>query len=101
MVIDQDDQDRMAWCETQLLERRIKALAAATMLPHSFDKRFVRSISTRLPESLSDRQKDLVLKLAWKYRRQIGRSLAPIINPEDPFADPRTGIPLMEFRRHG
>ncbi len=105
VTLEQDDIDRMAWADAKLAERRVRALRQATMQPGSWDKRFVRDLCGKLPESFTEAQHRHIVRLAWKYRRQIGSTLSPAINPADPFADPRTGTlrprtPTQELR-HG
>ena len=96
MELDQDDLYRMAWADAKLVERRLEALRKATMIPGSGDKLFVRVMSAMLPESLSEQQQRRLVRLTWKYRRQLPRPLVPDINPDDPFANPRTGAVLVE-----
>ena len=52
----------------------LQALKQCTFLPGSYDKRFVRNLSA-LPQEreLTERQAANVERMAYRYRRQIGR----------------------------
>lgn len=53
---------------------KLGALARVTMLPGSFDKRFVRDVGGYPPgKELSGRQAELVEKLWHRYRRQLAK----------------------------
>ncbi len=64
------------------------------MLPGSFDKRFVRDVSNLAAagQPLTDRQGLQVLRLAWRYRRQMPKALVPDVNPDDPLSGTFTGF---------
>jgi len=61
-----------------------KGLGNASILPGGFDKRFARQISTiaeNSPEKeLSEKQKEWLLRLVYKYRRQLPLSYANFKN---------------------
>jgi hypothetical protein len=57
----------------------LNKLAGATMLPGSFDKRFVRNLQGAT--GLSKKQAELVETMAHRYRRQVGTSW-PSAQPE-------------------
>jgi hypothetical protein len=63
----------------------IGALASCSMLPGTSHKRFVRDlafVAGHSPEKeISLRQRHYLELLAWKYRRQISRSLVPDSKP--------------------
>jgi hypothetical protein len=63
----------------------IGALASCSMLPGTSHKRFVRDlafVAGHSPEKeISLRQRHYLELLAWKYRRQLSRSLAPDSKP--------------------
>ena len=52
-----------------------KQLYACTILPGTFDKRFVRDMWSRSfeqePKPLSDKQHEILFRLVYKYRKQI------------------------------
>lgn len=50
----------------------VMALVRCTFLPGSWDKRFVRALGQHARDTpLSDKQREWLWKLVWKYRRQI------------------------------
>jgi hypothetical protein len=52
--------------------RAAKALAGATILPGSFDKRFCRNIAAYPADhALSEKQAALLWKMVHRYRRQL------------------------------
>lgn len=68
----------------------IQSLQRVTFLPASFDKRFARDMGTLgAYDMLSPKQAALLEKMAWRYRRQIGRALVPKPNapPKEPSAE--------------
>lgn len=86
--------------EAERLRRATKAALLATvaaitrcrLLPGSPDKRFARQIHDQLAGSarpLTDRQAQHVLRLAWRYRRQMPSHLVPETNPDDPLSAAR------------
>lgn len=50
--------------------KMLRALAACTFLPGSFDKRFVRDIQGQT--ALTEKQRALLHKTFYRYRRQMG-----------------------------
>jgi hypothetical protein len=64
---------------TDMAMERAKALARCTMLPGTWDKRFVRSVAAIAASgvSMTDKQVEQVDRLAWKYRRQLPVRLVP------------------------
>lgn len=68
---------------TDLEAERIRALSRCTMLPGSYEKRFVRDLSVRDPvtTSLTEKQAALVESLAWRFRRQMPARLVPEEKP--------------------
>lgn len=58
----------------------LQALKLCTFYPGSWTKRFVRDLSA-LPQDaeLTERQAEWVEKVAYRYRRQIGRRASPTI----------------------
>lgn len=68
----------------------LQALKQCTFLPGSFDKRFVRDLSALPADAeLTERQAANVERLAYRYRRQIGRLI---------FESP-TRIPSVQLER--
>lgn len=65
---------------------RAQALERCSLLPASADKRFIRDMAFRPrqapPPSLTERQALHLERLAWKYRRQLDRSLVPTVRPD-------------------
>lgn len=52
--------------------KAIKAIDGIQMLPGSFDKRQRRFLAAKQDtDELTDWQKDFILKLAYKYRKQV------------------------------
>lgn len=67
---------------------KLRALSLCVMRPASYEKRFVRSlVSTPSEYELSEKQKQLLDNLYWRYRRQIyahisnGHNFAPPVEP--------------------
>lgn len=58
-------------------DRMRAALGQCTFLPASSDKRFARSVATMPADKITERQKRHVIRLAWKYRRQMPADLVP------------------------
>jgi len=83
-----DDAARLAWANAKVDRIQIEARAACTFLPGSWDKSFVRRVADLLAagEPLSDGQRCQVLRLTWKYRRQLPQTVRPAINPADPLS---------------
>ena len=66
---------------------RIRELRYVTMLPGTWDKKFVMDMAKRLESDLSpltERQSYQIERLAWKYRRRITASAVPRQEPVDP-----------------
>jgi hypothetical protein len=58
-------------------DRMRRALGRCTFLPAHPDKRFARSLSTMPADRITERQRRHVIRLAWKYRRQMPPDLVP------------------------
>jgi hypothetical protein len=58
-------------------DRMRAALGQCTFLPASSDKRFAHSVATMPADKITERQKRHVIRLAWKYRRQMPADLVP------------------------
>jgi hypothetical protein len=58
-------------------DRMRQALGRCTFLPASSDKRFARSLAVMPADRITERQRRHVIRLAWKYRRQMPRDLVP------------------------
>lgn len=88
LEISPEDVMRIERARLDLLGRRMAALGQVGMLPGHPDKAFVRDVchDRKLASSLTLRQQALVLRLVWRYRRQIHPALLPRINPDDPFS---------------
>ncbi len=63
--------------EAAQLRAQIEALAACTMIPGCWDKRFITNVLERSPTALTENQRNQVRRLAYKYRRQLPRTLVP------------------------
>lgn len=64
--------------EQDLLWRQLLGLACVTMLPASWDKRFVRDMVRRgSAAGLTENQRNQVRRLAYRYRRQMSPALVP------------------------
>ncbi len=73
--------DLVDQAEHETMRRRLWHLQSATMLPGSWDKRFISDIWQRDPATLTAKQRESVMRLAWKYRRQMPADLAPKKDP--------------------
>jgi hypothetical protein len=73
--------DLVDLAEHEALRAMLRHLQSATMLPGSFDKRFVGDVWQRAPASLTPRQVAFVKRLVWKYRRQMPAELAALCRP--------------------
>ena len=54
-----------------------RALGRCTFLPASWDKRFARALAMMPADKITERQRRNVIRLAWKYRRQMPDDLVP------------------------
>ncbi len=73
--------DLIDLAELELVRKRMQHLHMCSMQGF-FDRQFINSVWQRDPGTLTERQRNFVMKLAWKYRRQIGpKDLVP---PSDP-----------------
>jgi hypothetical protein len=62
----------------------IQELRKCSFYPGSYDKRFVRDMETLGEyDMLSPKQAALLERMAWRYRRQIGRELV-LPQPREP-----------------
>jgi hypothetical protein len=61
----------------QWLDRMRVALAECVFLPASSHKRFARSIGNLTIDRLTERQRRHMIRLAWRYRRQMPVELVP------------------------
>ncbi len=68
--------------ELLVMAMRMRALLRVTMLPSQPDKRFVRNVCGKHPRDLTERQIEHVDRLAWRYRRQLPKDVAPTTNPD-------------------
>lgn len=77
---------------TALQQLRAKSLAACTMCPGSWEKRFSRdmaSIATARPEMiLTSKQIEWLNKLSWRFRRQMPSHLVPAQDPGEIYDQP-------------
>jgi ABC-type phosphonate transport system ATPase subunit len=58
-------------------DRMRHALGRCTFLPGSAHKRFARQVSAMPLEKITEAQRRHVIRLAWRYRRQMPRDLVP------------------------
>lgn len=91
---DEDDRVRIELGRRKLNYLRIQALAKCSMLPGVHDKAFVKKVlhSNNERVALTDRQETHLVRLCWRYRRQMPRHLVPDINPDDPLSPHFTGF---------
>ena len=78
---------------TTIEVKMLRALAGCTFTPGSFDKRFVRDIQGQT--ALTEKQRDLLHKTFYRYRRQMGltdRSAQRIVDQAQGKGD---GYPLL------
>jgi hypothetical protein len=54
-----------------------RALSQCTFLPGSAHKRFARQVAQQPLETVSEKQRQHVIRLAWRYRRQMPLELIP------------------------
>ena len=66
--------DAAGW---EKLDRMRRALGRCTFLPGHAHKRFAREINYPPVETLTERQRRHLIRLAWRYRRQMPRDLVP------------------------
>lgn len=65
--------------------RLIQSLTRVTVLPGSWDKRFIGNMAAKGPDSLlSVHQAEWVERLAWKYRRQLPIGVAQLVGQQPP-----------------
>ena len=64
-----------------ILRRRMAALNDPEMRLRDWDHGFVADVCFRKPEDLTERQRDMVALLCWRYREQIAAL------PDHPFPD--------------
>ena len=63
--------------EGSQIDRMRKALAKCTFLPGSSHKRFARQVAQTHPEKVTEKQVRHIIRLAWRYRRQMPFDLIP------------------------
>lgn len=63
--------------DDRTLDRMRQALAACTFVPGSPPKRFARQVAAMRLEDISGAQRRHVVRLCWRYRRQMPRDLVP------------------------
>lgn len=73
--------DLVELAEHETMRRMLRHLQSATMLPGSFDKRFVADVWQRAPSSLTPKQTAYARALVWKYRRQMPAELVALVKP--------------------
>jgi hypothetical protein len=66
MLVQQEYRDRMR-----------KALGECTFLPASSHKRFARQVAAMYLDRITEKQWRHVIRLAWRYRRQMPTDLIP------------------------
>lgn len=81
--------DLVDQAELARLREQIQALSGCTMIPGSWDKRFVTDMLERSPATLTENQRNQVRRLAYKYRRQMPAAMA----------SNRVNLPRQETRR--
>jgi hypothetical protein len=89
---DDDDAARMAGARHDAIRLMVRALQHVSILPGHPHKGFIRRVAGQIEQSgqpLSARQEQHVLRLAWRYRRQMPAHLVPGINPDDPLSGER------------
>jgi hypothetical protein len=59
------------------MDRMRVALARVRFLPGHPNKRFARDVATVPIEKLTERQRRHIIRLAWRYRRQMPFDLVP------------------------
>ncbi len=69
--------DLVDQAELAVLREQIQALSGCSMIPGSWDKRFVTDMLERSPAALTENQRNQVRRLAYKYRRQMPQKLLP------------------------
>ena len=87
-----DDAARMAAARTDALRITLAALGRVTVAVGSGHRRFVVDMQRRVAgigPPLTERQEQHVLRLAWRYRRQMPAHMVLATNPDDPLATSR------------
>lgn len=59
------------------IDRMRKALVECTFLPGSSHKRFARQLSQMYLDKITPKQERHLIRLAWRYRRQMPAGLVP------------------------
>lgn len=84
---DHDADRRVARALRQAALGKLEALAMASIAAGSRDRQDVIALRDKLNrggEALTQKQQDRLAQLMWKYRRQLPRGIAPLLNPADP-----------------
>ena len=74
--------DLVALAALETLRQQLRHLQGVNMLPGCWDKRFISDVWPRDPATLTAKQKATVERLAWRYRKQMPKELAPLRDPD-------------------
>ena len=80
----EQDAARARLATRRVLELTIGALRMVTMPPSSPDRWRLRTLVHADLDTISAEHIALLAQLAWRYRRQLPKHLAPKLNPDDP-----------------
>lgn len=84
--LDTPEQDaaRQAASQRDFLRLVVAALGQVRMLPGHPDQGRLRRLMQVDLAAITDEQIAALDRMAWRYRRQLRRGLAPKVNPDDP-----------------
>lgn len=79
----EDDAARLAWADTEMDRLTLAELHKVVPEGHR-DARFVRQLRHIDLQFISAEDRQLLRDLAWRWRRQLPRTIAPKLPPHDP-----------------
>lgn len=91
---DDDDAERLAWAQMQLLGRIVERLLAVRSKLKLAEQKFLDEMNTCvavLREHPGDEAVQQLKDLEWVYRREMPRQVAPKLPPRDPIVMEREG----------
>lgn len=64
-----------------LLQRRLRALDDEDLVMREWDMTFAQDVCRRRPADLTQRQREMVALLCWRYRAQLAPDVVPTAEP--------------------
>ena len=83
----EEDAPRVARAVRAAQLGNLNSLAMCSIPAGSRDRKDVLDLRGKLElgrEPLTQKEQDRIRELMWKYRRQLPRGIAPVLNPHDP-----------------